>query len=184
MAVIFESPRNPAVLEPLRCHAIDFGYLIDPPSGQLLRSYGRHLLRSTRGYPEGCMAVATPTRIAGHVGALPNAIDPAHEEPGALLILPSYRRDPEGALAGTWVTVQRIRLSPDEDSEDLPGDAVRSSSESMWPMAPAPGLLRERGAAAEEVQGRQPEWRYPGRRPGPGPERWRANRRGERWSKQ
>jgi hypothetical protein len=117
-----------AILDPLRCHAVDFGYLIDPASAQLLRSYGRHLVRSTRGYPEGCLAVATPTRIAEHVGALPYAIDPDHEDPGALLILPSYRRDSDGTLAGTWVTVQRIRLSPHDDANDLPGDAVRSSA--------------------------------------------------------
>jgi hypothetical protein len=112
----------------LRCHAIEFGYLFDPASGQLLRGYGRHLVRSTRGYPEGCLPVATPSRIASHVSALPHTVDPDHDDPGALLISPSYERNGAGTLRGAWTTIQRVRLSPHEDDDKMPGDAVRSSA--------------------------------------------------------
>jgi hypothetical protein len=112
----------------LRCHAIEFGYLSEPGSGEPLRGYGRHLVRSTSGYPEGCLPVATPARIAAHVAALPQAIDPAHDDPGALLISPSYERSSAGELRGAWLTVQRVRLFPDDDDAGMPGDAVRSNA--------------------------------------------------------
>jgi hypothetical protein len=111
-----------------RCHAIDFGFLSDPASGRPLRGYGRHLVRSTCGYPEGCLPVATPGRIAGHVGALPQAIDPDHDDPGALLISPSYQRNRAGWLCGAWLTIQRVRQCPREDDDAMPGDVVRSSA--------------------------------------------------------
>jgi|GEM_PF-5137044 len=114
-------------LEAVRSHAIEFGYLYDPCSGEPLRSHGRHLVRTTRGFPQGVLPVALPGRLAGHVSALPYVLDPAHDADGALLILPSYRRS-SGVLHGAWVTVQRLRLNPLADAPHLPGDAVQSST--------------------------------------------------------
>jgi hypothetical protein len=112
----------------LRCHAIEFGYLYDPGSGKPFRNGGRHLVRTTRGFPQGALAVALPARLAGHVSALPYVSDPEHDPTGVLLISPSYRRASPGLLQGAWVTVQRIRLNPLADAPHLPGDAVQASS--------------------------------------------------------
>src|SRR4051794_5729919 len=96
----------------LRAHALDFGYLFDPQSGQPLRSHGRHLVRATRDFPQGVLPVALPCRLAAHVSALPYLIEPEHDDVGALLISPSYARRSPGVLAGAWVTLQRLRLNP------------------------------------------------------------------------
>jgi hypothetical protein len=115
-------------LEAVRSHAIEFGYLYDPYSGEPLRSHGRHLVRTTRDFPQGVLPVALPARLAGHVSALPYLVDPEHDADGALLILPSYGRMSPGILRGAWVTIQRLRLNPLADAAHLPGDAVRSSA--------------------------------------------------------
>jgi hypothetical protein len=115
-------------LETLRAHALDFGYLYDPRSGEPLRSHGRHLVRTTRGFPHGVLAVAVPGRLAAHVSALPPLIDPQHDLSGALLILPSYKRSSPGLLEGAWVTIQRLRLNPLIDASHCPGETVQSSA--------------------------------------------------------
>lgn len=146
-------------LEAVRSHAIEFGYLYDPRSGEPLRGHGRHLVRTTRGFPQGVLPVALPARLAGHVSALPYLVDPEHDAEGALLILPSYGRMSPGVLQGAWVTIQRLRLNPLADAAHLPGDAVQSSALIFdWRdyAVHAPFLHRAiAGLAADQVSARE-----------------------------
>lgn len=110
------------------CHALEFGYLVEPGSGRTLRHLGRHATRRTADFPTGCFPLALPGRLASYVNALPYAIDPLHHEAGAVVVSPAYLRDGEGRLAPVSVTIQRVGLFAEEDRHDLPGDAVRSAA--------------------------------------------------------
>jgi hypothetical protein len=80
-------------LERLKCHLVEYGRLMDAGAGVPMRAFRRDILRRTADYPIGCQSQALPRRIAGNVCALPNLLDPAHDDQGALLINPSYARE-------------------------------------------------------------------------------------------
>jgi hypothetical protein len=113
---------------PLRLpvHVLDFGYLVDAATGEPLRQLGRGTLRVSTSFPESCTAHGLPGRLAGHVSDLRVALEADPERQHALAILPSYSDGT--AFAGTHVTIQRVVLDTEFETEDRPGDSTRSTA--------------------------------------------------------
>src|SRR5690242_9693114 len=110
----------------ISCHFLDWQYLSKPAGASDGLPSGR-LVRMSADFPSGCGPIALPGRLSSHIGALPAAIDPAHDGRGALTISPAYGRA-GGRLAGGWVVVQRIDVLRDDGHAGTSGEGVRSGA--------------------------------------------------------
>jgi hypothetical protein len=130
-----------------------YGYPIDTSTGQPILQAGRHVMGGAERFSPGALAIATPRCLAEHVAGLLGAIDPSHRDRGALLIQPALEADDQSGMTVGKVVCQRVRLAPQEQDDDRPGDVVFSECLAFQPADIARGAPHLYVRMAERLTG-------------------------------
>lgn len=130
-----------------------YGYPVDAGTGRPLLQAGRHVMGGAERFTPTALALATPRCLAEHVAGLVGAIDPSHRTRGALLIQPALEPNDEGGVTLGKVVFQRVRLAPQDQADDRPGDVVYAESLAFHAGDIARGAPHLYGQVAERLTG-------------------------------